>query len=263
MIASLPMYDWPEIQMYNDELWGKLRENLSPFCQDTPDKLNRSLSLSDQWQSKNLFLSQTCAYPYVTTLSKTTVLVGTPTYDVEYCSDGNYASVLLVRENDSRTDLSEFKNSILAFNSLNSQSGFNTLRSLLLEKEYINQQEPSFFSPSVQSGSHRKSIELVASGKADICAIDPVSWGLAQKFDKQAQELKILTITNETPALPLVSNAAAIPDKFNEVEWRNIVMEAFEQSLDDTTLDKLLISGIVFKPKSHYLKLPMCNLDMI
>ncbi len=263
MIASLPMYDWPEIQTYNDKFWEILKENLSPFCDHVPKELNRSMPLYDQWQHDDLFLSQTCAYPLVTQLPKTAVIVGTPIYDVEHCSDGNYASVLLVRKNDLRTELSEFKNSVLAYNSLNSQSGFNTLRSLLLEKEYISEKQSTFFSPSVQSGSHRKSIELVASGKADICAIDPVSWGLAQRYDEQTKDLRILTLTNQTPALPLVTNASSIPGKFNEEEWRNLVMRAFEKSIDETVSNNLLISGIVFKPLSDYLKLPICNLDMI
>jgi len=248
MIASLPMYDWPEIQVYNDQFWKRLSKNLSHFSNVVPEQLTRS-ELHTQWQREDLFLSQTCAYPLVTELPKTTIVVGTPLYDVDFCSEGYY--------------LSEFKNNVLAFNSQNSQSGFNALRSLLVDQEFISHQKSFFFSSGIQSESHRKSIELVANGQADICAVDPVSWALAQRYDEQTKKLRVLTLTEQTPALPLVTSAFAIPKKFDEEEWRKIIMSAFNQSLDDPTLKELLISGITFIPEREYFKLPISNLDII
>jgi len=262
VIASLPMYDWPETKNYNDQFWTILSSTLVPTYQAVPKALTRS-DIRMQWQSDAMLLSQTCVYPLVTELPASTVVVATPTYHVDRCENGHYASVLLVRESDTRTQLDAFAESTLAYNSTDSQSGFNALKSLLVEEQLINDENPVFFSKAIQTGSHRASIKAVAHAEAAICAIDPVSWALAQRYDSEAKRVRVLTETAYAPALPLVSSAAAIPVSMNEAEWRTLVMAAFEQAIDSDPAQQLLLNGITFIPKTDYLALPISNLDMI
>lgn len=262
MIVSLPMYDWPETEVYNDQFWTTFRKELLNHCKEIPKQLNRSDYLA-QWQRDDVLISQTCGYPLVTELPASTIVVGTPIYDVDYYSNGYYSSVVLVRKNDPRSELPDYKNSALAFNSDNSQSGFNALRSLLIEKELINNNSPNFFKSSIQSNSHRVSIAYVADGNADICALDPVSWALAQRYDAVANEVHVLTQTASSPALPLITSEAAIPREHTKKEWQSLVMDAFNQSIDSDAKQNLFLSGIKFIPKSEYLKLPISHLDMI
>jgi len=262
MIASLPMYDWPEIRVFTDQFWESLATALSPVCKSMPRTLTRT-NIHTQWQRDDLLLSQTCIYPLVTELPSDTVVVGTPTYNVDMNQNGHYASVLLAGKSDTRRTLSSFNGSTLAYNSACSQSGFNALKSLLVDEHLIDQNNPVFFPKSIQTGSHRQSIEAVASGAADICSIDPVSWALAQRYDRNTKQLHVLRPTAFTPALPLISSAAAIPVILNELEWRELVIDAFENAIDSYAKDQLLLSGICFIPKGEYMKLSISNLDMI
>ena len=262
MIASLPMYDWPETSAQLDLFWARCRSALKQQCDCVPTHLSRG-DVHEQWQRDDMLLSQTCAYPLVTELPASTVVVGTPTFAVDYNDGGHYASVLLVASTDKRTELAQFARSILAYNGPDSQSGFNALKSLLVEQQLITDEAPIFFEDSVRTGSHRASIAAVATGRAHICAIDPVSWAMAQRYDQHCKQVKILSPTAFAPALPLVTSAAAIPDSFSEAQWREVVIHAFEQAIDSATREQLLFSGITYVPKSDYLKLPISKFDMI
>jgi len=262
MIASLPMYDWPETSAYTDQFWTNFAKALEPACEFVPSSLTRT-DIHAQWHRDDMLLSQTCIYPLVTELPSSTIVVGTPTYDVDMSRNGQYASALLVNRSDSRKTLASFNGATLAYNSTDSQSGFNALRSLLVQENLVDQEMPVFFSKSIQTGSHRNSIETVASGAAHICAIDPVSWKLAQRYDSNAKKVRVLTSTDFTPALPLITSASAVPESLNESQWKNVVMNAFKKAIDTQASEQLLLSGITFIPKAEYMKLPISNLDMI
>lgn len=256
------MYDWPETRAQLDQFWAKLQSALAQHCDLVPTHLSRS-DVHEQWQRDDMLLSQTCVYPLVTELPTTTVVVGTPTFAVDYSEGGHYASVLLVASTDKRTELAQFSRSTLAYNGPDSQSGFNALKSLLVDEQLLSDEAPIFFGDSVRTGSHRASIAAVASGRAHICAIDPVSWALAQRYDQHCPQVRILRNTAFAPALPLVTSAAAIPERLNEAQWREVVMQAFEQAIDSATREHLLLSGISYVSKSDYLKLPISKFDMI
>jgi len=262
MIASLPMYDWPETREYTDQFWQSMAQALTAVCKSVPASLTRS-DIHAQWQRDDLLLSQTCIYPLVTELPSSTVVVGTPIYNTDMCENGRYASVILVDQAHSGIALSSFNGSTLAYNSPDSQSGFNALKSLLTNERLIDEKQPVFFAKTIRTGSHRKSIEAVASGAATICAVDPVSWALAQRYDNHAKKIHVLSTTAFTPALPLISSAAAIPQPFNESQWQSLIMNAFENSIDAQARKQLLLGGITLIPKTDYLKLPISNLDMI
>lgn len=256
------MYDWPEIRSSTDRFWTNLAATLLPVCEAMPKTLTRT-NLQAQWQRHDMLLSQTCIYPLVTQLPSDTVVVGTPNYDVDATQNGHYASVLLVCKSNLRKTLPSFNGSTLAYNSTCSQSGFNALKSLLVDEHLIDEQKPVFFSNTIETGAHRLSIEAVASGAADICAVDPVSWALAQRYESNSKELHVLRTTAYTPALPLISNASVIPAALNEIEWRGFVMDAFEKAIDSDARKQLFLDGISFIPKDDYFKLPISNLDMI
>ncbi len=262
MIASLPMYDWPEIQTYTDQFWVRMHNALASNGITAPSRLRRGQSASTE-QDQQVLLSQTCAYPLVTQLPRSTQLVGTPVYQVDLFNKGQYASAILVRKNDARRTLAEFKNTTLAYNSMNSQSGFNALKSLLVSEHLLNENKAPFFSSAVCTLSHRKSIAAVASGAADICAIDPVSWALSKRYEKDTQKLTLLTHSAYSPALPLYSDANAIPADKTQEQWRGLIMSAFKQAIDQQSENHMLLSDITYIDKSTYFKLPISHINMI
>ena len=60
------------------------------------------------------------------------------------------------------------------------------------------------FSQRFQTGAHRASIAAVASGKADICAIDCRSWQLARGFDDNASKVSVIGWTARRRGLPYI-----------------------------------------------------------
>ena len=60
-VASLPMYDLPEVTAATDAWWAGLaramrREGLS----DVPDRLTRGPDVAELWRASDLLFSQTC-----------------------------------------------------------------------------------------------------------------------------------------------------------------------------------------------------------
>ena len=106
------MYDRAETRGANDRLWSLIARQLEP---NAPKTLSRGADPWDQWQSRDLLLSQTCGLPYRAKLSETVSLVGTPNYDLP-CSPGHYFSAIVVRRDDPRATLRDFRAARLADN---------------------------------------------------------------------------------------------------------------------------------------------------
>ncbi|WP_294607620.1 phosphate/phosphite/phosphonate ABC transporter substrate-binding protein [uncultured Roseovarius sp.] len=194
MIASLPMYDRPETAEANDRLWQGVRAELGYG----PDHLIRGAAPWDHWQSPDLLLSQTCGYPYRARLHGSVTLVGTPVLELPDCPPGHYYSVFVVRRDDPRTTPDGFADARLAYNEALSQSGWAAPQTYAMTHGFS-------FSNPVQTGAHRASARAVAENRADIAALDALSWQMMQRHDPFAAELRELARTKATPALPYIT----------------------------------------------------------
>lgn len=225
------MYDWPEIRRFTDQWWQYLRHEFSRAGILAPAQLSRDLPLTDSWQSPRLLLSQTCGYPYTSSLLDQVNLVATPDYGVPDCPVGYYRSALVVRAQDERQTLMQFYDSRFAFNALESQSGYQAIMQVLSKL----QRSADFFADKILSGSHRESIRSVAEGRADIAAIDYVSWRLAEQFEPCAKHLRVLELSPPSPGLPLI--CATTVD-------RGLVVEIVESALSRVEASALSALGI-------------------
>jgi ABC-type phosphate/phosphonate transport system substrate-binding protein len=202
MIAALPMYlDAPD---HSAALWSWLAEWLRGAGLDqVPERLIWPNDYAAHWQADKLLLSQACGYPLVTLLAGKVQLLGTFQYRAAGCSGADYRSLLIARAGDGRKTLAEFRGSIAAYNSTDSQSGYNALRALVAPLA----RQARFFAGSIASGSHRRSIELVAGGQADLAAIDCVSYALLQRHEPQALAgIQVIGQSAAAPALPLITS---------------------------------------------------------
>ena len=205
MQASLPMYDWPEVQMANDTLWKEIATCLPATTGAQQLALEHDPALAFNWTDPDLVFSQTCGYPLMQRLLDSVTVLGVPEYQVEGCAGVTHSSMIVVRRDDSRRSLAEFQHGCSAINSADSQSGCLALKETLA----LQQLPAPFFSATVVSGAHRRSLQLVAAGTADICAIDPVSWSLACHCDAETvAQLRILDAGPQTPGLPFITAAA-------------------------------------------------------
>ena len=196
MLASLPMYDRAELRGATDRYWTALRAELG----EGPPKLRRGGDHWDDWHSANLLLSQTCGFPFRARLHGQVQLVGTPIYDLPDVAPGYYRSALVVRGDDPRASLADFTDATLARNDAMSQSGWAAPEAEATRIGF------SFRGRCTDTGSHAASARLVATGGADIAAIDAVTWTLMQRHDPMiVTQLRVLSHTRPTPGLPYIT----------------------------------------------------------
>lgn len=242
-IVSLPMYDWPELQIYNDRFFEELRRSLLSQGFMPPEQMDRSSDRLDTWLDENLLLSQTCGLPFRTVLKDKVSLVGTPAYGLN-CGAGSYYSVVIVHQDSQIEQLDDLKNMTFAYNEKGSQSGYAALLHTLSSIK----DAPQYFTSSFQSGSHRQSIQDVAEGRADFAAIDALSWELALRHEPSAQKLRVIASSEPTPTLPYIT---ALRPRREQDKIHMAVVDAMV-SLDEDTREALLFIGFAPMQASDY-----------
>ena len=244
MIASLGMYDFGSAQAANDRLWRLVRDGLRGRGVSAPDSLTRGEhAYWDAWQSPELLLSQTCGYPFRARLHGSVTYVGTPDYGVEGCAPGHYRSVFVARGDDARQSLADFDGARFAYNEGLSQSGWAAPQTHAAK---LGLRLP----PTVQTGAHRLSAEAVAEGRADIAALDAVTFALMQDALPVASRLKVVGMTDPTPGLPYITAQSRDPQPIYDA-----VSEAIA-ALDPSDRTTLRLKGFVRIPVADYLAVP-------
>jgi ABC-type phosphate/phosphonate transport system substrate-binding protein len=218
ILASLPMYDWPEVREHTNALWRAFSKHAG-----ISGELNRTTFYSDVWKHPELFFSQTCGYPFTHKFKGLLNYVATPHYTSDGCDGAHYCSIIFSRE---LKPLDEFYGSVLAMNTLDSLSGM--LAAKLVFAPFIKGGE--FFKRTKITGGHRNSLAAVRSRYADICAIDSVCVELAKRYCPQELEgLVEVARSPMMPSLPFVTGASDI--------------QLLREALQKTFLDKNLKSN--------------------
>lgn len=202
MIASLPMYDWPELRDATDAWWSGLAFWLrrAGFA-DVPDRLTRHAELAEIWRNPDLLLSQTCGLPLSRHYLDRLHVVATPCYAAEGCDGPSYSSAILVRDDAGIETLPDLRGRIAACNSADSLSGHLALRLVLAGFGRL-------LGGVVETGSHAASMVAVAEGRADVCAIDCVTYAIAARHRAElTRGLRRIAWSPPMPALPYVTGA--------------------------------------------------------
>lgn len=233
MIATLPMYDWPEHRAANDALWAAMRDALSSAGFDAPAKLIRNEPLEPLWTAQDLLIAETCSWPLATSLAGRVRYVATLVRTAPGCEDGFYRSAVVARSEGhpdapvpemASAELPSLTGKTLAYNGLDSLSGYVALAT----------DAKVDFDDRFETGSHRASIIAVAEGRAEIAAIDAYTWHLARRYEPMAQHLSAIGWTARRPALPLVTNASVSDDDLDTM--RQAVLDAVPAVMHDDPL---------------------------
>lgn len=210
--ATLPMYDLAPLRPATAALWAALRDALREAGFVAPDALTPGAATHDglvaQWLSPSLVLGQTCGRPYLADLRGRVTLIGAPDYggdagegdndDWDDDPPGHYHSVFVTRADDPRDTLEAFRGATFAANGRDSQSGWWAP---------IGHVGDGFFGAATITGAHLASARAVRGGRADIAAIDRVTWGLARRHTHETRGLRVVARTAPTPGLPLIAAA--------------------------------------------------------
>ena len=212
VVASLPMYDLPELHAANDALWSAIAERLrAAGLYRAPATLARGEQGEASWIEPDLLLTQTCGYPLALGLRGQTRVVATPGYRARGCHGAFHRSVFLVRTGDAAMNLADMRGATLALNAPDSNTGMNLLR---VEVAPLAQGAP-FFAGVVNTGSHARSVAAVAEGVADLAAVDCVTWAHLERFAPALSgRLRVLGWSAASLGLPLVTGASTSDEEF-------------------------------------------------
>ncbi len=215
--TSLPQYDLPFLQAETDAWWQGIARHLRHHgLADVPEDLTRSDDNEANWRNPNLLLTQTCGYPLMTELLPYLQAIATPLYDCAGCDGPTYSSPVIVRADAGISGLEDLRGRRVAVNNWNSHSGMNALRHLIAPLTRLGE---AFFSEVVLSGGHALSVDAVREGRADVAAIDSVTWALLGRNRPQAVAgLAVLNWTRSAPSLPYAMRVDAPGDLVARVQ---------------------------------------------
>lgn len=238
------MYDRAETAAANDRFWALIAAGLRARGLAAPDRLTRGPGAYwPAWQDPGLVLSQTCGFPFRARLKDQVALVATPDYGIADCPPGHYASVFVARAEDPRC-LPEFRTARFAYNEGLSQSGWAAAQNHAATMGF-------HFRPSLETGSHRLSALAVAEGRADLAALDALTWAMIRRWEPMAAALRVVAQTAPTPGLPYITARSA-----NVEASFQALVEAVER-LSPQDRDTLSLRGIVRIATERYLAVPI------
>lgn len=247
MIASLPMYDWPEMREATDAWWAGLARHLRAQGFDAPGRLTRTAIPATPWRRPGLVLSQTCGYPLTHDFKDHLEVLATPCYGVEGCMGPLYSSVIVIHAEASIARLQDLEGATAAYNALDSLSGHLALKCVFAPLS----ENGRFFGRVVKSGGHVASMQMVYEHKADVAAIDCVTYALAQHHRPDlAAGLAVIARGPLAPALPYVTAAGRPAGEIDRLK-RALAAAAADPALAQAR-EALFIAGLEFLPPDAY-----------
>jgi ABC-type phosphate/phosphonate transport system substrate-binding protein len=231
LMAALPMYDFPELRHAHDQFWAALARRLvAGGVTGVPKHLARDVGHRETWRHPGLLLGQACEYPISKSLRGVLRIIARPRYTAPGCDGDSYRSAVLVRVDEPAGSLADLRNRRCVINEPDSNSGMNLFRAALAPVAAGSR----FFESVRFSGSHQRSVELLAASEADVTAVDCVTFRHLQRLRPAlTARVKVSGWTPSSPSLPLVTSRltsevtcqalrAAIKDVFGDPELAQI-----------------------------------------
>lgn len=149
-----------------------------------------------------LLIGHTCGYPLMTRLRDALTPFCVPVFDAPGTDGRRYRSRFIVPADSPIEYLQQCRGQVLAVNARDSNSGMNVLRHALAQLGA----RPGFFSDVLLTGGHLQSLEAVAANRAQLAAIDCVSFQLiGELHPERAAAVRVIGDSEPTCGLPLVT----------------------------------------------------------
>lgn len=155
----------------------------------------------DLLRNPDMLLGHTCGYPLMRFLRNDCQPVCVPCFDVEGSNGKYYSSHIIVSIDSDINRLAGCHHKVAVINGRDSNSGMNVLRHAVSLLDF----PAPFFSKVIESGSHFNSLSAIADGRADVAAIDCVSFALIKdEWPGLIEQVKTIGFSEATCGLPLV-----------------------------------------------------------
>jgi ABC-type phosphate/phosphonate transport system substrate-binding protein len=199
-IAALPMYN------VTPALAAVWRDWLADVLRDVAAE-TRIVDAGDDlpalWRHPDLLLSQTCGYPLMYGLNSNVQLIATPHFDAPGCAGANYSSMLVAHADAPFDTLADCRGARAAYNQDDSNSGMNAFRHAVARLAHSD----AYFSATLRTGSHLGSLRAVIENRADVAAIDCVTFAFAgDELPELMRQVKTIGMTAASPGLPLIAS---------------------------------------------------------
>ncbi|MCC5973896.1 MAG: PhnD/SsuA/transferrin family substrate-binding protein [Rubellimicrobium sp.] len=239
MFASLPMYDRPENAAAHDALWILIRDGLRARGLAAPEALDRTVGHMEGWARSDLVLGQICNLPFRARFRGRVTLIGASDYGLPGAGPGEYYSLFIVRSDDPARTLEDCATHRFAYNEGLSNSGWGapvgTAATLGLR-----------LNPALQTGAHVQSLRAVAEGRADLAAIDAVTFRNCQRWEPATRAVRVIGRSLASPGQSFITRAGQDP-----LPYRAAIADAIA-ALPPDHRDCLGLKRIVALPEAAY-----------
>lgn len=247
-LAGLPMYDLEELRWAHDAWWQALARGFrAAGVAEVPAALDPAPDHRELWARPDLLFGQACGYPLTHEFADRLALVATPCYAAAGCDGASYRSWILVRDDSATARLEQLAGACAAINDRASQSGCNALKALVAPLARGGR----FFGSVEVTGSHLASIAAVREGRADVAAIDCVTYALLRRHRSSALfGTRVIAASAAAPALPYVTATGTDPRTLERL--RAGLRAALTDRASEAARAALLIAGVEFLPLAAY-----------
>lgn len=247
-VASLMMYDQPAAaRSANDALWAALRDRMRARGFEAPDALDRAGAYDSYWLRPDLAFAQACGFPYIRELKGKVRLVATPVFRHPGGEGARRASFVVARADETAGAIADLAGRRAAVNDWLSNSGMNLLRIAVAPFA----REGRFFSDVLVTGGHMASIAAIREGRADVAAIDSVTWALhAAHAPETLAGIRIVGETPMGPGLPYITRFAA--GDAEVAALRESLAGAIADPANRDAVDTLGLTGIEILSDADY-----------
>ena len=239
MFAALPMYDRPENAAAHDALWSLIRDGLAALGIPAPDALDRRTHHMEGWARPDLVLGQICNLPYRAAFRDRVTAIAAADYALPETPPGHYHSLFIVRADDPARRPQDCTGYRFAFNEALSQSGWGAPSDWARANGLA-------LSPALRTGAHVLSLRAVATGQADLAAIDAVTFRNLSRWDPLAPAVRVIGRTHATPGMTFITAPGRDP-----APYRAAIAGAITALTADLR-NTLGLQGIVILPPESY-----------
>lgn len=201
--------------------------------------------INNKLESRDIEVAFICSGPYVASHNKfgLELLVAPKAYGKTV-----YYSYIIVPAASSAKGLADLRGKSFAFSDPLSNSGKLVPEYLLARK---GESSKTFFSKTVYSGSHDKSILAVADGLIDGAAVDSLIWEYLNKIKPELTGKTRILVKSEPYAIPPVVVHPALDPLLKE-KLRTIFLNAHTTPQGKALLDKMMTEQFVPINDSDY-----------
>ncbi len=223
------MYPFEVLRPHYRRLWNAVLDRVPglPATLTWPDDVHAT------WTDDEVVVKQACGWPLVTQLADIVRVVGAFEHDVDGAEDHRYRTAIVATSAGGPAD---FSASTAAYNSTDSLSGWVSLLA------WSGRPGESLRACSIETGSHRASLESLRAGRAQFASIDAVTLEHVRRHEPELLDgLQVVGMGPLVPTLPVVVPAGVGDDLVHELR------ETFGSVVTDdaltTTCEALLITG--------------------